>query len=220
MSTRVKKLPIYTLFEELCNSISHGIGALLGVAALVLCLVKTLPTGDFYRIFSSFAYGISLIILYTISTVYHALKRNKGKAVMRILDHCSIYFLIAGSYTPFSLVLLRSYSEGWGWAIFCIVWIAGILGITLNAISLERFKIFSMICYLAMGWAVVIAVKPLLSVFSGPGLALMVWGGVAYTLGAILYGIGAKMKYFHSIFHLFVVAGSVLHFFSIYLYVL
>lgn len=220
MSPRVKQLPLYSLAEELCNSISHGVGALLGVVALVLCLLKTVPSGHFFPIFSSILYGVSLTLLYTVSTIYHALKRNRGKAVMRVLDHCTIYFLIAGSYTPYSLVLLRGYSVAWGWAIFSIVWIAAIIGITLNAISLEKFKVFSMICYLAMGWAIVIAIKPLFSCFGGPGLSLLVFGGIAYTLGAVLYGIGSKVKFFHSIFHFFVVLGSVLHFFSIYLYVL
>lgn len=220
MSAMKIKLPSYSLFEELCNSISHGIGSLLGIAALVLCIVKSTVTGDPYKIVSSIIYGVSLIMLYTISTVYHALKRNNGKRVLRVLDHCTIYFLIAGTYTPFSLVMLREYSIAWGWSIFGVVWAAAILGIVLNACSLEKFKIFSMICYIAMGWCIIIAIKPLLTVFSGPGLSLLVWGGVAYTVGAILYGIGAKVKFIHSVFHLFVVIGSILHFFSIYFYVL
>lgn len=220
MSLAEKKLPDYTLGEELCNSITHGVGALLSIAALVLCVVQGARTGSAIAVVSAVIYGVSLIILYCNSTIYHALKRNKAKKVMRIIDHCSIYFLIAGSYTPYTLVVLRKASEGWGWAIFGIVWGVGILGIVLNSISLERFKIISMVCYIAMGWSIIIAFKPLTTVFTGPGLYLLIWGGVAYTIGAVLYGIGAKVKYIHSLFHVFVVAGSVLHFFSIYFYAL
>lgn len=220
MSISEKKLPDYTLGEELCNSITHGIGALLSVAALVLCVVRGAFMGSPIAVVSGAIYGASLIILYCNSTIYHALKRNKAKHVMRIIDHCSIFFLIAGTYTPYTLVVLRKASAGWGWSVFGVVWGAAILGVVLNSISLERFKKVSMVCYIAMGWSIVIAFKPLMSVFTGTGLHLLIWGGVAYTVGAVLYGIGAKVKYIHSLFHVFVVAGSLLHFFSIYLYAL
>ncbi len=220
MSLSEKKLPDYTLGEELCNSISHGIGAVLSIAALVLCVVRAAATGSAIAVVSAAVYGAALIVLYCNSTVYHALKRNKAKKVMRIIDHCSIFLLIAGTYTPYTLVALRKADPVWGWVIFGIVWGVGILGIVLNSISLERFKILSMICYLAMGWSIVIAFKPLMTVLNGPGLYLLIWGGIAYTVGAVLYGIGAKVKYIHSLFHVFVVAGSILHFFSIFLYTL
>lgn len=220
MSLSERKLPEYSLGEELCNAITHGVGALLSVAALVLCVVQAAMAHSAYGVVSASIYGASLVILYANSTVYHALKRNTAKKVMRIIDHCSIYLLIAGSYTPYTLVLLRKASVGWGWTIFGIVWGMGILGIVLNSISLERFKVFSMACYIIMGWAIVAAFKPLLSVFSGAGLYLLIAGGIAYTIGAVLYGIGSKVKYIHSLFHVFVVVGSILHFFSIYLYVL
>lgn len=218
MSVSEKNLPDYTLGEELCNSISHGIGALLSVAALVLCVVRGAFTGSAYAVVSGAIYGASLIILYCNSTIYHALKRNKAKRVMRVIDHCSIFFLIAGTYTPYTLIVLRKASVGWAWSIFGVVWGAAVLGVVLNSISLERFKKLSMICYIAMGWSIVIAFKPLMSVFTGAGLQLLIWGGVAYTVGAVLYGVGKKVKYIHSLFHIFVVAGSLLHFFSIYLY--
>ena len=220
MSLSEKKLPDYTLGEELCNSISHGIGAVLSIAALVLCVVQAAATGSAIAVVSAAVYGAALIVLYCNSTVYHALKRNKAKKVMRIIDHCSIFLLIAGTYTPYTLVALRKADPVWGWVIFGIVWGVGILGIVLNSISLERFKILSMICYLAMGWSIVIAFKPLMTVLNGPELYLLIWGGIAYTVGAVLYGIGAKVKYIHSLFHVFVVAGSILHFFSIFLYTL
>lgn len=214
------RLPSYTVMEEICNSVSHAAGTALGITALLLCLERTLYTGDPYRIATSIAYCISIIILYASSTVYHALKRNNGKRVMRVVDHCTIFLLIAGTYAPYSLIVLREYSSAWGWAIFSIVTAAGIVGIVLNACDIERFKVFSIICYLSMGWAIIVAIKPLTSVFNGTGLSLLVAGGVAYTLGAVLYGIGARVKYIHSVFHVFVVLGSVLHFISIYMYVL
>ncbi len=219
MSLQERTLPTYTLAEELCNSISHGVGALLGIAGLVLCVLRAAMTGDPYALASAIIYGVTLILLYTMSATYHGLKPNNGKRVLRIIDHCSIFLLIAGTYTPYTLVVLRQASNAWGWGIFGVVWGAAVLGIVLNSISLEKFKVFSMICYLAMGWAILLAIKPLLQVFRGPGLILLLAGGIAYTVGSILYGLGKKIKFMHSVFHLFVLMGSLLHFFSILLYV-
>lgn len=210
-------LPKYTLGEELLNAISHGIGALLGVSALTLCLVKSIYTGGAYEIFSSLVYGISLILLYTTSSLYHSMVPNIAKRILRVLDHCTIFLLIAGTYTPFTLLPLR---DTVGIYLFYIIWIAAIIGIIFNAISVERFKVFSMICYLAMGWCVIFTFKPLIENLSPDGLVLLLAGGIAYTLGAILYGLGSKLKYMHSIWHFFVLAGSILHFLCIFLHVL
>ena len=210
-------IPSYTLGEELLNSISHGVGALLGVAALVLCVVMAALKGNVWGVVSGSIYGASLIILYTMSTIYHALKVNRAKKVFRVIDHCSIYFLIAGTYTPYTLVTLRG---GWGWTLFGIVWGAAIIGITLNAIDIKKFKILSMITYLAMGWVIIIAIKPMLSAMAPGGLWLLLLGGISYTIGAVLYGMGKKKRYVHGVFHIFVVIGSVLHFFSILFYVM
>lgn len=209
--------PVYSLAEELMSSISHGVGTLLAVAALVVGVVMAAIYSDAWCIVSMAIYGGTLVILYSMSTIYHGLKQNKGKRVFRVLDHCSIFLLIAGTYTPLTLVSLRGVI---GWILFGIVWGAAILGITLNAISLQRFKIFSMICYIAMGWVIVLAFKPLLDVMNTGGIVLLITGGVAYTVGAILYGIGKRVKYMHSIFHFFVLAGSILHYFCILLYVI
>lgn len=209
-------IPKYTLGEELISAISHGIGAGLGIAALILCLVKTSVQGDVWGIISSWIFGISLIILYSMSCIYHGLKPNNAKRVMRIFDHCTIFLLIAGTYTPFTIVALR---ESVGWPLFGIVWGAAIIGIILNAIDMERFKGISMVCYLAMGWVIIFAFKPLSAAVSKAGIQLLIAGGIAYTIGAVIYGIGSKVKYMHSIWHFFVLAGSILHFFSIYLYV-
>ena len=220
MALRDRILPKYTLGEELWNSITHGIGGALGVVSLVLCLLVTIPAKNVWGTVSAIIYSITLIILYVNSCVYHGLGKNNGKRVMRIIDHCSIYLLIAGTYTPYTLVALRRVSPGWGWSIFGVVWSAGILGIVLNAISIERFKVFSMVCYLAMGWSVIVAISPMLKSIPGNGMLLLLAGGIAYTVGAVFYGLGAKKRYRHSVFHVFVLIGSVLHFLSIYFYVL
>ena len=208
--------PVYSLAEELMSSISHGVGTLLGVAALVVGVVMAAIYSDAWCVVSMAVYGATLVILYSMSTIYHGLKPNKGKRVFRVLDHCSIFLLIAGTYTPLTLVSLRGVL---GWVLFGIVWAAAILGIVFNAVNLNRFKIFSMICYIAMGWVIVFAFKPLLDIMRTGGIVLLIAGGVAYTIGAVLYGIGKKVKYMHSVFHFFVLAGSILHYFCILLYV-
>lgn len=212
-------IPDYTLSEELMNSISHGFGAALGIVALVLCVVKSAMKGSVMAVVCSSIYGASMIILYMMSTMYHALKRNRAKKVFRVIDHCSVYLLIAGTYTPYTLVGLKG---AIGWVLFGIVWAASIVGITLNAVSISKFKVFSMITYIAAGWVIIIAMKPLIDAIEFEGILLLLLGGVAYTLGAVLYMVGKKknLKYAHSIFHFFVLIGSLLHFFSIYFYVI
>lgn len=210
-------IPKYTLGEELMNSITHGIGACLGIAALVLCIVKSCSPLDGYSLASSIVFGLTTTLLYLMSCLYHALKVNKAKRVFRVIDHCTIFLLIAGTYTPYTLITLRGVT---GWVLFGIVWGISVLGIVLNAVSLKRFAKLSVFCYLALGWVVLFASKQLFASLDMTGLLLLVGGGIAYTIGAVLYGIGAKRKYFHSIFHLFCLIGTTLHFFSIYLYVL
>lgn len=210
-------IPKYTLGEELVSSISHGVGAGLGIAALCLCVIRSMAHGDVYSVVSSWIFGFSLIILYSMSSIYHGLAPNNAKRVMRVFDHCTIFLLIAGSYTPFTLVSLR---DNVGWPLFGIIWGTAVVGIILNAIDIERFKVISMICYLAMGWAIIFTIKPLINAVPAGGIKLLVAGGIAYTVGAVIYGIGSKVKYMHSIWHFFVLAGSVLHFLTIYNYVI
>ncbi len=210
-------IPKYSLGEELVSSISHGIGAGLGIAALVLCLLKTVGTGNGFATVSSWIFGLSIIILYSMSCIYHALKPNNAKRVMRVFDHCTIFLLIAGTYTPFTLVALNGRV---GWTLFGIVWGSAIIGIALNAIDMERYKAVSMVCYLAMGWVIVFAFSPLVKAINMNGIYLLIAGGIAYTIGAVIYGIGSKVKYMHSIWHFFVLAGTILHFLTIYMYVL
>lgn len=210
-------IPQYTLCEELINSITHGVGAGLGIAALVLCIVKSCMPLDGFKLASSIAFGLTFTLLYLMSCLYHALKVNRAKRVFRVFDHCTIFLLIAGTYTPYTLITLRG---AVGWVLFGIVWGVGILGIVLNAISLKRFATASVFCYIALGWVVVFASKQLISSLPHTGLMLLLAGGIAYTLGAVLYAIGSKRKYFHSVFHFFCLIGTTLHFFSIYFYVL
>lgn len=210
-------IPSYTLGEELISSISHGVGALLGITALVLCIVKSAYAHDGYKIASSIVFGVTVTLLYLMSCLYHALKVNRAKRVFRVIDHCTIFLLIAGTYTPYTLVSLR---DNVGWWIFGVIWGVAILGITLNAVNLKRYAKVSVACYLLMGWMIVLAYQHMVTAIEPAGIALLLWGGVAYSLGAIVYGIGSKRRYFHSIFHFFCLAGTILHFFSIYLYVL
>ena len=214
-------LPDYTKGEEIFNMTSHIIGGAFGIVALVLCVVFSAIHHNVYGVVSSTIYGVTMILLYTMSSIYHGLKpKRKAKKVFQVLDHCSIFLLIAGSYTPFCLVTFREYNTTFGWIIFGIIWAMAVLGITLNAIDIKKYRVFSMICYLGMGWCIIFTAKLLPELFGIPGLILLVSGGVAYTIGAILYGLGRKKRYMHSIFHLFILLGSILQFFCILLYVI
>lgn len=210
-------LPIYTLGEELMNSITHGTGALLGVAALVLCIVKSAFKGDAFGVVAGAIYGATLIVLYTMSCLYHALGVNRAKKVFQTFDHCSIFLLIAGTYTPITLVAMR----GWiGWTVFGIVWAAAVVGITFNGINVKKYRVMSMICYIAMGWVIILFFPEFMRSVPSTGVWMIFWGGVVYTIGAVLYGFGKKAKYIHSIWHFFVLAGSIIHFLAIYLFIL
>ncbi len=213
-------IPSYRLSEELISSISHGVGALLGIAGLVLCIVRSAHADDGWKMASSIVFGVTIILLYTMSCLYHAFKVNRAKRVFRVMDHCTIFLLIAGTYTPYTLVSIRPEDPVLGWVVFGVIWAVTITGVTLNAVNLRRYSKVSVACYLLMGWMVLLAYEPMTRSVPPAGMSLLIWGGVVYSLGAILYGIGSKKRYFHSIFHFFVLAGTVLHFFSIYLYVL
>lgn len=211
----------YSKGEEIFNMISHIVGGALGIVALVLCIVFSAIHKNCYAIVSSIIYGTMMIILYTMSSIYHGLNPNiKAKKVFQLLDHCSIFLLIAGSYTPFCLVTFRTYNSVLGWTIFSIIWTMAILGIVLNCIDIKKYETFSMICYLGMGWCIIFTAKLLAKLLGPYGIILLTTGGIAYTVGAILYVIGKRKKYMHSIFHLFIVLGSILHFFCILFYVI
>ena len=214
-------LPTYTKGEEIFNMTSHIVGGASGIVATTLCVIMAALNHNVYGIVSGAIYGSTMILLYTISSIYHGLSpKGTSKKVFQILDHCSIYLLIAGSYTPVALCTIRAVSPFYGWLIFGVIWGAAALGITLNSIDLKSTKVFSMICYLLMGWCIIIKFNLLIEGMHKNGIILLVAGGIAYTIGAVLYGIGEKKKYFHSIFHLFIVLATLLQFFAILFYVM
>ncbi len=217
-----RELPDYTKGEEIFNMVSHIVGGALGIAALVLCVVKSALKGDPWGVVSSSIYGSSLIILYTMSSVYHGLHKNMGKKVMQVIDHCTIYYLIGGTYTVILLAGVRKVYPGWAWTVFGIVWGMSIAAAVFTAIDHNKYRRLSMICYIAIGWCIVIAANPTIEAIGWTPVLWILGGGVSYTIGAVLYSMGKKhgKRYMHSVFHLFVLAGSILQFFAIYLYIL
>ena len=214
-------LPKYTKGEEIFNMVSHIVGGVSGIVTIVLSSVFGAIRGNAYGVVSGVIFGVSMLFLYTMSSLYHGLKPNSNsKKVFQILDHCAIFVLIAGSYTPFALCTLREHSTALGWVIFGVIWGFAILGITLNSIDLKKYKKFSMICYLAMGWCIIVRGDLLPQLLGIPGFALLLAGGLVYTLGAVLYGVGKKHKYVHSIFHICVFLGNLLHVLCVLMYVI
>ena len=215
-----RTLPDYTRGEEIFNMVSHIVGGAVGIIALVLCVISAAIRQNVVGIVSSAVYGASLIILYAMSSIYHGLKPElMAKRVFQVMDHCSIFLLIAGTYTPITLCALREDAPPLGWSIFGIVWGAAILGITLNSIDIRTFETFSGICYLIMGWCIVFAWKPTAIALTRGGTALLLSGGICYTIGALFYYFFSKRRYMHSVFHLFVLLGSILHLLCILFYV-
>jgi len=206
----------YPPAEERINIASHAIGLVLSVVALILLVARAATYGNVWHITSFSIFGISLILLYTASTLYHSTKDAKLRNRLRVFDHASIYILIAGTYTPFTLVTLNGTA---GWWIFGITWGLALTGITLKLFFTGRYQIVSTLMYVFMGWVIVFAIEPLVDNFSAAGIAWLVAGGVAYTLGAILYGVRI-MKFNHATFHVFVLIGSAMHFVSVFFYVL
>lgn len=214
-----KTLPKYTRGEEIFNAVSHIVGGSLGIGALVVGIVFAALKTDKIGVISMIIFGLSIMILYTMSAIYHFLFINKAKKVFRVFDHCTIYLLIAGTYTPICLITLRN-EWIWGYLILGIVWFLAILGIVFNAIMLDKkpVKIMSQILYIIMGWGIVAAIKLLVKNMALPGVILIIAGGVCYTVGVIFYALGKKVKYFHSIWHLFDLFGTILQYMGILLY--
>lgn len=215
-----RQLPDYTKGEEIFNMVTHIVGGGIGVIATALCIIIGAVHRNIFGVISGGVFGLTMIELYTMSSIYHGLRPNTAKKVFQILDHCSIYFFIAGTYTPFCLCTLREYNTAMGWICFGIIWALAAIGITFNAIDLKSFKVLSMILYLGMGWCIIVVSKTIYSLLGIGGFSLLLAGGIAYTVGAILYGIGSKHRYIHSIFHIFVLIGSLLHFLCILLCVI
>ena len=217
-----RKLPDYTKGEEIFNMVSHIVGGGLGVIIFALCVIKSFLNGDAYQVVGSFIYGFSMVVLYTMSSVYHGLKNSTAKKVMQIIDHCAVFILIAGTYTPIALTALRIYNPFLGWGVFGFVWAITALGVTFNAIDLKKYSLFSNISYIALGWCIVFTGKHAVAALTFKGFMWILAGGIAYTIGAALYGIAGKktVRYMHSVFHIFVVLGSLLQFIGILFYIL
>jgi hemolysin III len=205
----------YSVREEIVHSAIHGLGIVLSIAGLIALVVTARRTGDPWDVVASAVYGVTLILLYLASTLYHGIPHARAKRVLRVLDHSAIYLLIAGTYTPFTLVSLRG---PWGWTLFGLIWGLAILGIVLKVVAMGRFRGLSLALYLGMGWLALVALRPLTAALAQGGLILLVLGGIAYTSGVLFY-VRPRLPYHHAFWHAFVLAGSALHFFAILLYV-
>ena len=213
-------LPDYTRGEEIFNMVTHIVGGGIGVFALTVLVVIAALKGDAWAVVGSSIYGAALIMLYSMSSIYHGLCKCTGKKVLQVLDHCTIYFLIAGTYTPILLSGIRPLYPVLAWVIFGVEWGLTALAVTLTAIDLKKYSLFSMMCYIGMGWCIIVATKPTLHALTTAGFLWILAGGIAYTLGAVFFAVGKKIRYMHSVFHIFVVLGSVLQFLGILFYVI
>ena len=212
-----RQLPNYTAGEEIMNMVTHIVGGALGILALILCVLRAVGGRS---VVGCAVYGISIVSLYTISSVYHGLRPGTAKKVLQVLDHCMIYFLIAGTYTPILLSAFIPVYPAAGWGLLAVEWSLASLAVAFTAIDLKKYAVFSMICYIGMGWGIIFFLPQTVALLTVPGFLLLLAGGISYTIGAVLYGIGAKTHWMHSVFHIFVVIGSLLQFLAIYLYVL
>lgn len=206
----------YSFMEELLNSLTHGAGVLLSIAALVLLIIFSSIYGEARHVVSCTIFGVTLILLYTSSTLYHSFTKPSVKRLFKIFDHVCIYLLIAGTYTPFLLIALPGRL---GWSLFGVIWFLAISGVIFKSIFISRFKILSTIAYVFMGWIIIFAIKPLMDSLPAGGIVWLVAGGLSYTLGVVFYA-WKKLPFNHAIWHLFVLGGSICHFFAVIFYVL
>ena len=213
-----RMLPVYSRGEELMNMITHIVGGALGVVVLLSCVILAALRDNFYGILSCTIYGTTFITMFTISSVYHGLAPGMGKKVMQVIDHCTIYFLIAGTYSAVVLSAIRPIYPALGWGLFIFEWTLALLAATLTAIDLKKYEVFSMVCYIGMGWAIIPFWRQTFIAMTRPGFLLLLAGGIAYTIGAVLYGLGVKQKWMHSVFHIFVVIGALVQYFAVLFY--
>jgi hemolysin III len=207
-----RTLPPYTRGEEIFNMVSHIVGAAFSVPILVLCVIRGAVEYGGAGVLIALAFSVSMLALYTVSAIYHGLWKHKSaKKVLQIIDHCSIFALIAGSYTPVTLIALMKVDPVAAWVIFGVVWFMSVVGIILNAIDLKKFANFSMVCYLGLGWCIILGLPSLMSVLPPIGTVLLFMGGLFYTVGALFFELERGFRYMHSIFHLLVLAGSICH---------
>lgn len=213
-------LPNYTKGEEIMNMVTHIVGAGLSIPILVLCIIRCVMHGNTTGIVTTAIYGCSMVTLYCISSIYHGLHASTAKKVLQIIDHCTIYLLIAGTYTPIVMCAIRPVYPILGWGLLILQWSLAVIAATLTAIDLKKYNVFSMVCYIGAGWSIILFVPQAMQALTASGFWLLFSGGIAYTVGAVLYGIGSKVRWMHSVFHIFVVIGSLLQFFSIYFFVI
>lgn len=213
-------LPDYTHGEEVMNMVTHIVGGGIAIVALALCVLKAWQSRSACAVTSAFIYGISMVTVYCISSIYHGLHAGTGKKVLQIIDHCAIYFLIAGTYTPIVLRAIAPVYPAIGWGLFVWQWGLAALATVLTAIDLKKYRVFSMICYIGMGWSVIVFLPQTVAVLSSVGFWFLLAGGIAYTVGAILFGLGKRLRWMHSVFHIFVVLGSMLQLITVLFYVL
>ena len=214
-----RQLPAYSSGEEAMNMITHIVGGGLSLLIFAVCLWKAILAGRTLHILCACIYGASMITLYTMSSLYHGLRPGTAKKVLQVLDHCTIYFLIAGTYTPIVVLAMAPRYPWIGWGLLAAEWLLAALAATLTAIDLKKYRIFSMTCYIGMGWGIVFFLPKALEVLTQTGFLLLLSGGIAYTIGAVLFGLGKKIKWMHSIFHIFVILGSLLQALAVILYV-
>nr|WP_316623837.1 hemolysin III family protein [uncultured Ruminococcus sp.] len=213
-------LPDYTRGEEITNMVTHIVGGAFALAAIPLLVITAAMHHNPWAVVSGAIYGATLLIMFTVSSIYHGLKPGKAKRVMRVIDHCDIYFLIAGTYTPILLTAIRPNNPAVAWSVFGVEWALTAIAVTLNAIDLKRFEKISMACYIGMGWCIIVLIRPTVEALTMNGFLLLLFGGISYTIGAVMYGVGKRVRYMHSVFHVFVLIGSVLQFFAILFYVM
>ncbi len=207
---------LYSLGEELAHSITHGVGALLAIAGLTALVARAALYGNAWHVVASSVFGATLVLMYTASTLYHSIPLPRAKHVLRVIDHSMIFLLIAGTYTPFTLITLHG---TWGWSLFGVTWGLAAVGVVFKFFSTGRFEKFSLVIYLAMGWCALAAVQPLMKNLETGGLILTAAGGLAYSAGIAFY-LWERLRYHHAIWHVFVLAGSMLQYFAVFFYVL
>lgn len=215
-----RQLPSYSKSEEIINSVSHSVGGVFGIFALVSCVIISIKHHDNIALISSIVFGLSMVFLFTMSSVYHGLPVSITKKVFQVIDHCAVYILTAGSYTPILLCAVRKYAPVRSYIMFAIVWGLSTVCIVFNSIDLKKYRVFSMICNIGIGWFIIIEIHQLYIHLGSAPVALLLAGGLSYTIGVILYGIGQTKKYFHSVFHFFVLGGAILHYLMIAMYIL
>lgn len=213
-------LPRYSRGEETMNMVTHIVGGGFAVIALLLSLIRAISRGTVAGICSTALYGCCMVLVYTISSIYHGLRTGTGKKVLQVLDHCAIYLLIAGTYTPILVCAMVPEYPAIGWGLLALQWVLAATATTLTAIDLRKYRVFSMICYIGMGWGIAPFLPQAWKVLGSSGFWFLLSGGISYTIGAVLFGLGKKLKWMHSIFHIFVVLGSMLQWVCIHFYIL